>query len=73
MTDTPSRVVAVVDVAAVDIAGLCHCDWDPGFHRDLNERRGKADRGAFCTNPVYPDAFGGDTGICTACLFGCAE
>lgn len=47
------------------------CDWDPEYHRDLNVRRGKADQGARCTNPVYADAFGGDSGICVACLFGC--
>lgn len=49
----------------------CQCDWDPDHHRDLNIRRGKPDQGATCTNPVYRDAFGGDSGICVSCLFGC--
>lgn len=50
----------------------CQCDWDPEFHRDLDVRRGKAEQGSTCTNEVYEDAFGDDSGICTACLFGCA-
>ena len=50
----------------------CQCDWDPEYHRDLNVRRNKADQGDRCTNAVDPSGFGGDTGICTACIFGCA-
>jgi hypothetical protein len=51
----------------------CGCDWDPEFHRDLNKRRGKADQGERCTNPVYAAEYMQQGGICLACIHGCAE
>lgn len=52
----------------------CECDFDPEFHRALNQRLGRGDNDSRCHNEAADHSpVVASPALCMGCLFGCAE